>query len=381
MIYFDNAATTPVCTRVKEHMKFLIDEYANPSSQYAPAKLNYQRLYDAEKDILQLLNADPKEYNVYFTSGATESNNWALRSFAHKHNNKCAIIAPQTEHPSVHNTILDLYTRDGVRYRFVNSYGDGSIDLVDFVDACCERPHIPKMVSVMAVNNQLGTKQPIDYIGNVCEDIFGAEKVFHVDATQALGHMEIDMSDGIIDMLSGSAHKFGGLKGVGFLVCKKNLCIIPMIVGGKQNKNKRAGTENVLGIATTATALKDSYSNFEEKQKKICALRERILNGLTEDSYYLNGSIDGVPHIINISLKNISGYRAALFLEANHIYVSTTSACESDEAETTQNRVLQACGYDDERIKGAIRISLSHLNTEEECDKLVEVINQINGVV
>ena len=378
MIYFDNAATTPVAEPVKAQVVELLDKFANPSSRYAPAKEAYQMIYDSEKEILELLGADPKEYNVYFTSGATEANNWAISSFAHQNPNGCAIIASGIEHPSVHNAILKYSDESNYcKHRFAKTNKNGIIDADDLLEACFDFPSLPKMVSVMAVNNQLGTVQPIEYIGALCGEIFREKKLFHVDATQAVGHTGIDLGLGNIDMLSASAHKFGGLKGTGFLVCKKDLCITPMIVGGKQNKNRRAGTENVIGIVTTATALRESLKDLASKQKKICEMKEHILSGLIPGSYEVNGS-PNASGILNISLKNNTGDRASLYLEAKHIYVSTTSACESRESSEIKNRILEACGFDEERIRGAIRISLSADNTKEECDELIKELNYIN---
>ena len=377
MIYFDHAATTPLCDAVKEQIPILLDKFANPSSQYNPARDVYGDIYDAEREILSLLGVSPAEYNIYFTSGATESNNWALRSFAETRGKKCTIISSEIEHPSVYNTITDLSGQGKCKAYFAKTKGNGLVDVEDLIKLSYENNRSEKLVSIMAVNNQLGTVQPINDIGFVCKRAMKNEDLFHVDATQAIGHMDIKIKESNIDLLSASAHKFGGMKGVGFLICKKNLNIRPMITGGKQNKGKRAGTENVIGILTTATALRESMKDLNAKRIKIESLKNHILNGLEPGSFVLNSNAEeSAPNILNISLRDIFGDTAALYLESKEIYVSTTSACESGEK--IMNRVLAACGFDTKRINGALRISLSDKNTIEECDELIKAINYIN---
>lgn len=375
MIYFDNAATTPLCEPVKEQIKNSLKYYANPSSIYQPGRDEYIKIWSAERKILELLKVDPKKYDIYFTSGATEGNNWVLNWAA---NNRYKIITSALEHPSVYNTALKIQKKNRFAVSFSKIamwHDDGRIDASDMLDKIWKNNLFfkNKLVSVMAVNNQLGTIQPLSAIGAICEK---TGSIFHVDATQAVGHIGIDIDKSNIDILTASAHKFGGMKGTGFVICKKGIGFSPMIFGGKQNKNMRAGTENVLGITTTATALQDAMENLPEKQIHISKLRDYILFNLPSESYQLNGSIfHRCPGIINLSFYDISGYELALFLEAYGIYVSTNSACESGVEKS--NRVLEACGYDEDRINGAIRISLSDKNTLEECQALVRAITEI----
>lgn len=371
-IYMDNAATTPLCDSVKKEIVKSVEYFANPSSSYSIAKLEFAGIKLAEYEILRCLKLDHKKYNVYFTSGATEANNWVLR-WASSGKKKKRIITTGIEHPSVYNTALDIASKK-CEISFINANEEGLIDDEEVVRQIKNDKHgTISLISVMAVNNQTGAIQPLKRIGNACRE---NGIPFHVDATQAIGHIELDIEDNNIDMISASAHKFGGMKGIGFLVCKKDIKLKPFIFGGKQGKGLRAGTENVIGIKTTAEALKESMYLLDIKQKQIKAMRDYILKYIKADSYYLNGSNEHcVPGIINLSFKIISGYEMSIMLEANDILVSTTSACETGVEKT--NRVLRNCGYDETRIENSIRISLSDKNTIEECKKLVESINEI----
>lgn len=379
MIYFDNASTTPLCEPViKEIQKYPEHFHANPSNVYAPGITEYYRIRSAGQRILHLLDLDPHKYSIYFTSGATEANNWVLR-WANK--NRYKILTTGIEHPSVYNTAMDIKKR----HPFGVDIIDAKPNLLENCDGIANFYNITnklekksilypkKLLSVMAVNNQLGTKQQITALGRRCRY---NNCLFHVDATQALGHIEIDMVRDCIDFLTGSAHKFGGMKGTGFLICRKDIGLSPMITGGKQNGGMRAGTENVLGIITTPIALMDAMNDLDSKQKKIEKMRDYILSELPKDSYELNGNpFCTVPNIINLSFKDVTGQELATFLEAYCIYVSTNSACESNVEKS--NRVLKAFGFSDEQIKGSVRISLSNNNTMEECQEFVKAVKEI----
>ncbi len=382
MIYFDNASTTPLCEPVvKEIQKYTESFHANPSNTYAPGLSEFYKIRSAGLKILSLLNLDPHKYSIYFTSGATEANNWVLR-WANK--NRYKILTTGIEHPSVYNTAMDIKQRHPFGVDIVSakpsifSESDGLISFYNMVEKMKIKSILypKKLVSLMAVNNQLGTYQPISGIGRQCKK-YGC--LFHVDATQALGHIEVDMVRDCIDFLTGSAHKFGGMKGTGFLICKKNIELTPMITGGKQNGGKRAGTENILGITTTPIALADALENLEKKQNKIYRMRDYILDELPAGSFELNGSLFHiVPNILNLSFKEISGQELATFLEAYNIYVATNSACESDVEKS--NRVLKAFGYDDSTVRGSVRISLSNNNTMEECQEFVKAVKEILAI-
>ena len=379
MIYFDNAATMPICKPVVDEIgRYTQRFHANPSSPYPPGRVSYDMIRSSGIRILKLLNLDTHKYAIYFTSGATEANNWALR-WANSMRYK--IITSDTEHPSVYNTALDIKKKHPFGVEIVSSKSlfssdcDGLVSYYKITEALKRKSILyrNKLLSVMAVNNQLGTTQLISGFGRACKK-YGC--LFHVDATQAIGHIEIDMERDCIDILTGSAHKFGGMMGVGFLICKKNLGLTPMITGGKQNKGMRAGTENVLGIITTSIALADALNNLEEKQDKIGKMRNFILDELPKNSYILNGnSFHRIPNITNISFRDITGQELCTFLEAYGIYISTNSACESDVEKS--NRVLKAFGYDDDTVRGSVRISLSENNTMEECQEFVKAVTEI----
>lgn len=378
MIYMDNASTTPLCDAVKERIKksMGLDSFANPSNSYGIASNEYNKIRCAKIDTMIHFNGKLSKYDVYYTSGATESNNWALRSFAETFGKKGVIITDTIEHPSVYNTALDLKNKNKCTVVFVESTPYGIVDKNKLVREIKKRaPHRPTLVSLMAVNNQLGTIQPIKEVGLVCKE-YGA--YFHVDATQAIGRVKIDLENDNIDMLSFSAHKFGGMKGIGALICRKDLNITPLLTGGKQNHGKRAGTENVLGILTTKDALENALKDFYEKHVKLQEMEDYIVHNLRSDAFYVNGSKiygEKVPGFLSLSFRGISGYELSLMLEANKIYTSTTSACETGVEKI--NRVLAACGYDEDRIKGTIRITLSADNTMEECEELVKKINEL----
>lgn len=317
-----------------------------------------------------MLGAPSDEYSLYFTSGGTESNNWALRSLAKagKENGKTKIISTSIEHPSVYNTLMDL-KRDGFDIVMVKPDSTGILNPHDIVSEIDDKTIL---VSVMTVNNIIGTIQPVEEIGKICRD---RGVIFHTDCVQGVGQIPISMSETNIDMLSASAHKFGGMKGVGFLICKDDINLKPMITGGKQNGNKRAGTENVLGIATTESALSQSLHRLDEKMDYVTHLRTKILYGLS-DVCKLNGSLEHrVPNNINISLDmGISGAELAVLLESDDIIVSTTSACETGSK--SLDRTLLECGFEEDRINKSIRVTTSANTTIGDCNKFIEAVRK-----
>lgn len=371
MIYFDNAATTPF----KECVKNVIidslenDEFANPSSGYKLAKDEYFKIYTARKNILKNITSYPDLYKLYFTSGGTESNNWAIQSVANMYSGsyKNKIISTTIEHPSVYNTLKHL-EENGYEVVYVKPNKEGIVSVSDISDNIDERTIL---VSVMMVNNQTGSIQPIEEIGKICRS---RGVLFHSDCVQAVGHIEVDMDRMNIDMMSASAHKFGGMKGTGFLAVNSKYDIENMMYGGKQNIGKRPGTENVIGISSMSEAL--DYSCFYRNvfKEHISKMRKYIIDNIKAE-FIVNGSEDNCyPGIINLGFKNVNKDDLILILEANGIMVSATSACETGEE--TKNRVLSEMNVPEEYMNGSIRISLYENNSIEECKKFVDTINE-----
>lgn len=369
MIYMDNAATTPVSNSVKLCMQSLIDEFENPSSSYKPSRDIYCKILEAKESILESLGADKSGWNVYFTSGGTESNNWALRGILEavkkKDPSRNRLVISSVEHPSVYNTAMAL---EGFKVSVVHPDSSGVI-IPKALDAFVDEH--TALVSIMAVNNQVGTIEPVKEYASICHKN-GA--LFHSDCVQAVGHIPLYLDNLDVDLISASSHKFGGLKGSGFLCVKNNIELGNLMFGGKQNSGKRPGTESLINIVTTARALDECAEKMSSYIEKTSQMRNKIVTLLKDSAidFIVNGSwVRRAPGNLNISFKNIDGSELATLLEADGIYISTTSACETGEK---QNRVLKEIKVPDEFINGTIRISLSENNTEEECSVVADSI-------
>lgn len=358
IIYADNAATTRPIDKVVETMvRYHCEYYGNPSSRHVAAKKPIEALSNSKKIISDCINCDESE--IYFTSGGTESDNWAIEGIL-KTTKKTQIIISCIEHPAIIEKCNQLEKR-GYNVIKIGVDKTGSIIISELEKAINNNTAI---VSIMHVNNEIGTIQKIKEISTI---VHNHGSILHTDAVQSMGHIKIDVKEMGIDLLSGSGHKFNGPKGVGFLYCKKSIAFDPMIVGGHQQDNMRAGTENIPGIIGMAMALKDNYDKMDVNQNHILKL-ERIIRDILTNSdidYVINENKKSkMPGILSISFKKISGEALVDILSMKKICVSTGSACNSKNTEISH--VLKAINIDQAYIKGTIRISLGRFNTENE---------------
>lgn len=371
IIYFDNAATTPIRPEVYDAMRPYIEScYGNPSSVYKLARESKKAIDLARKQVADAINADMDE--IFFTGCGSESDNWAIKgvALALKDRGK-HIITTCIEHHAILHT-CEFLEENGyeVTYIPVDEYGMVSAD--DIKKAI--RPDTI-LVSVMTANNEIGTIEPIKEIGAVCRE---KGIYFHTDAVQAVGHIKIDVKEMNIDLLSLSGHKIGAPKGIGALYIRKGVKIKNLIHGGQQEKGKRAGTENVIGIAALGKAIELAVSEMEDTTERLKYLRDKIINGVLKNIEYsrLNGHPEErLPGNVNISFEFIEGESMLLMLDAKGICASSGSACTSGSLDPSH--VLLAIGLPHEKAHGSLRISLGYQNTEEEVDKLLEVLPPI----
>lgn len=350
LIYLDHASTTPICEAAKKVILEHIDDFGNPSSVHELGLKARMLIEDARERIAKCINAEPDE--IYFTSGGSEANTWALNEFN--------TITTELEHHSVNAT----------RYMDVNNDGIADINVYKGLTYW-----IYDAVSCMYVNNELGTIQFIKEIAEIAHD---KKKWFHTDAVQAMGHIPIDVKDLNCDMLSASGHKFGAPKGIGFLYIKKNGPKLDSLInGGKQEQGIRGGTENVLGIVSMAVALDDAVEHMEERNTHIKYLRDKMLSKLLEiPGSHLNGSIENrVVSNINIRFDGVLGSRLVTLCSLYGVYISSGSAC--NEGVSVPSHVLKAIGLTNEEALNSVRITLGHENTEQEIDQSVEIITKL----
>ena len=369
-IYLDNSATTKPYQEVVDKMVLaLTTQYGNPSSIYKKGIEVEREIKEIRRNIARSLGA--KETEIYFTSGGTECNNTIIRSVANLNKKtKNHIISTVIEHPSVLNTLKDLEA-DGFEVTYLPVGKDGKISLEDFKNAIKKETIL---VSVMHVNNEIGTIQPIEEIGKYLKSL--DEKVyFHVDGVQSYAKIKFRPSRYNIDFMSVSGHKLHGPKGIGFMYVKENNRIKPLLTGGGQEIGIRSGTENVPGIYGIGEAVRILNQDLEGTIDKIRGLRdllkEEILANI--DNVKINSPEDGVCHVLNVSFRGVRGEVLLHYLEQKEIYVSTGSACSSKKK---GSHVLNAIGLTPDEIEGAIRFSLSDLNTKEEIMKTVEVLKE-----
>ena len=367
IIYADNAATTAMDDEVLEIYRDLITNYYGNSSQpYSFVRQNKIKLKEAREIIAKCINADPDE--IFFTSGGTESNNWAIKCAGEQ--NKKKIITSEIEHHSILNS-CEFMQSNGYQIELLPVNKNGIISKDDLINKLDENT---KLVSVMMANNEVGTVEPIK---ELCEIAHRKNVIFHSDAVQALGHIKIDVKELGIDLLSASAHKFNGPKGIGFLYIKKDTKIYPFHDGGKQEKGLRAGTEDVASIFSMAIALKNNCDNVQQNTKKLLLLENIITSYLNKESidYIKNGDIHHIPGNISLSFKNVSGEMLLHRLDLKGIMVSTGSACDGMDDQVSH--VIKALNVPTEYIAGTIRISLSKKNTEEEAKIIAKAIVEI----
>ena len=368
-IYADCAATTPMSKKAIEAMlPYLDNAYGNPSSMHSLGQKSKRALVNARENISKILNCQPRE--IIFTSGGSEADNQAILSAAAigKTQGKMHIISSSIEHPAVLKT-LDKLKKQGFDITLLDVDKSGIVDIKK-LEAAIRNDTI--LVSIMYVNNELGTIQPIRAIGSICKK---HNIIFHTDAVQAAGHLPIDVANDNIDMLSLSAHKFFGAKGVGLLYAKKELSLISLIEGGPQERAKRAGTENVPAIAAMSAALSEATANIESNNQKLSILGDRLKNALLKiPGSFLNGDeLNRIPGSLNIGFDGIEGEALLLLLDQRGICVSTGSACASGS--NNPSHVLLAIGRNSTQAKSSIRISLAYYATIEEIDYMIAAIN------
>ena len=370
LIYMDNAATTPVYPEVYEAMKpYFSEVYSNPSAVYTFAGKAGRAVDDARQTIASVINAKPEE--VYFTAGGSESDNWAIIGAAEGNCNKGKhIITTRIEHHAVLNTCKYLEKHGfEVTYLDVDTYGRVSPE--DVENAI--RPDTI-LISVMTANNEIGSIQPIEEIGGIA----GKHGVlFHTDAVQAMGHIKIDVEKMNIDMLSASAHKLNGPKGVGLMYIRKGIAIPSFIHGGAQERGRRAGTLNVPGIVGFATAARMAEESLTERNQYVTGLRDyfidRALGGI--DGSRLNGDrINRLPNNVNLSFPGINGETLLILLDQNGICASSGSACSSGSLDPSH--VLTAIGLSDQEAGSSLRFTLSEQNTRDDVDYTIDIIKK-----
>ena len=370
MIYFDNAATTKLDENVLETMlPYLKNSFGNPSSIYKLAQQNRIAIENSRDKIAKIINANPNE--IYFTSGGTESDNWALKCIAQTYQNKGKhIITSSIEHHAVLHSCKYLESQ-GFRVTYLPVDKDGVVDLDVLKKSICPDTIL---ISIIFANNEIGTIQPIEEIGKIAHE---NNIIFHTAAVKAMGAIPIDVKKLNIDALSMSAHKFYGPKGIGALYLSKGIKIIPLIDGGAQEMQKRAGTENVAAIVGMATALENAYANLEANNNYIKDLRDKIIDGILKIPHTrLNGHrTKRLPNNVNISFEFIEGESLLLLLDSKDIYASSGSACTSGSLDPSH--VLLAIGLPHEIAHGSLRITLGKHNTQQDVDTLLSVLPEI----
>lgn len=370
-IYADNAATTKLSPKALEAMlPYFQIEYGNPSSFYREGQQAKSAIEDARIKIARCIGADYKE--ITFTSGGSEADNQALLTAAAigKRKGKMHIISTAFEHHAVLHMLKKL-EKEGFEITLLDVHENGIVT-ADEVEAAIREDTC--LVSVMFANNEIGTVQPIAAIGAVCA---AHGVLFHTDAVQAVGHMAIDVKAMHIDMLSSSAHKFHGPKGTGFLYARRGILLQALICGGAQEKSKRAGTENVPAIVGMATALEEMCAGIDENAKKVAALRDKLIAGLSRIEHCaLNGdATNRLPSNVNFCFEGIEGESLLLLLDDKGICASSGSACTSGSLDPSH--VLMAIGRPHEVAHGSLRLTLSEENTEEDIDYIVKSVKEV----
>lgn len=375
VIYADNSATTKLNEKAYEAMRlYLLEEYSNPSQPYSFARKSKLALKQARETIAKCINAEPNE--IYFTSGGTESDNWAIKGSAFAFGDKRSIITSVFEHHAILRS-CEFVEQLGypVKYLPVNRIGEVEPESLKNLIT-----NTTGLVSIMLANNEIGTIQKIMILADIAHE-YGA--VFHTDAVQALGHIPVDVKELGVDLLSASAHKFGGPKGVGFLYIKNDTNISPYLNGGSQESSKRAGTENVAAIVGMAVALEESVNNiiclqslYAEEEYFISRLKQA---GFVEEKDFIwNGNHERdkhLPGLINISLKNKDGEALMHRLDLKGIIISTGAACDS--INTQVSHVIKAIGVPADFANGTIRISLGTGVNRAEVSAITDALIEI----
>ena len=371
-VYADNAATTAMSQVAIQAMLPYFDKvYGNPSSLHSVGQVAKEALDEARKTVAECLGCEPRE--IIFTSGGSEADNQAILSAARfgARKGRKHIISTAFEHHAVLHTLQKL-EKEGfeVTYLDVNN-ANHNVSAQQVKDAIREDTCL---VTVMYANNEIGSVLPIAEIGAICKE---AGIPFHTDAVQAVGHIKIDVKEQNIDMLSLSAHKFHGPKGVGALYVRKGFPLVNVIEGGAQERGKRAGTENIAAICGMAAAMKDACDHIDENMPRVAAMRDKLIEGLSRIPHCaLNGDpVNRLPNNVSFCFEGIEGESLLLYLDANGICASSGSACTSGSLDPSH--VLLAIGRVHDVAHGSLRLSLSDYNTMEEMDHILTVVPQI----
>lgn len=375
MIYLDNAATTKTAPEVVEAMlPYFTEYYGNAGGIYGLGSRSKKAVISAKETIAATLGAEPNE--IYFTAGGTESDNWAIKAVYEAYRDKGNhIITSKIEHHAVLHT-CEFLAKQGAQITFLDVDENGLVDLEQLRKAICPDTIL---ISIMFANNEIGTIQPVKEIGEIAAE-HGI--LFHTDAVQAYGQLPIDVKEYHIDMLSASGHKFNGPKGVGFLYIGKKARIHSFIHGGRQERGRRAGTENVPGIAGLEAAVKRAYRIMEEKTGKEIELRDYLISRIWQEipGARLNGHrIRRLPGNVNFSFESVESESALIMLDMRGICASGGSVCTTGSLDPSH--VLLAIGSSPEAARSALRLTLCEENTKEEMDVVVEELARIVGKI
>ena len=371
-VYADNAATTYISETAMNTLVDCLKNYnSNPNSLHTEGQITAEKLAESREKVAKAINAaNPNE--IYFTSGGSEADNQALLSAARvlKDKGKKHLVSLNNEHHAILHTLKKL-EKEGFEVTLLAPESNGIVDVNKVRDAIREDT---ALVSIMFANNEMGAIQPIPEIGAICKE---KGVLFHTDAVQAAAHLPIDVQAMNIDMLSMSAHKFHGPKGVGVLYARNGIRLVNVIEGGAQERGKRAGTCNVPGDAALAAALEEGVANMEANAKKTAALRDRLIQGLSDIPHSkLNGDpVKRLPGNVNYSFEGVEGESLLLALDEEGIRCSSGSACTSESLDPSH--VLMGMGVPVEAAHGSLRFSLNEENTEEEVDYIIEKVHEI----
>ena len=370
-VYADNAATTQMSrTAIEAMLPYMETIYGNPSSLHSVGQQAAEALQSARERVAKCLNASPRE--IYFTSGGSEADNQAILSAARlgERKGKKHIISTAFEHHAVLHTLKKL-EKEGFEVELLPVGPTGTVTAQQVADAIREDTCL---VTVMYANNEIGSILPITEIGRVCRE---AGVLFHTDAVQAAGHIPIDVKAQSIDMLSLSAHKFHGPKGIGLLYARQGVPLTSLIEGGAQERGKRAGTENIPAIMGMAAALEEACAHIDENAEKVSALRDRLIAGLSNIPHSaLNGDpVNRLPGNVSFCFEGIEGESLLLLLDAKGICASSGSACTSGSLDPSH--VLLAIGRPHEVAHGSLRLSLCEWNSDEDVDRILEAVPEV----
>ena len=377
-IYMDNGATTKMSDKAIQVMTDTMKNvYGNPSSMHSLGHEAARTVRAARMTVANILNGDRDE--VFFTSGGSEADNWAIRGAAAvgKAKGKIHLITTQIEHHAVLHTMQAL-EKEGFRVTYLPVDKEGMVTPEQVAEAICDDT---ALVSIMTANNEIGTILPIKEIGALCRE---KKILFHTDAVQAVGHISLDVKDMNIDMLSASAHKFYGPKGIGFLYCRKGVRIPNLIEGGAQERGRRAGTENVPAICGMAAALEEAVAEMEEENLRLSKMRDRLMEGILKMPYTrINGSrTSRLPGNVNACFQGIEGESLLISLDLVGVCASSGSACTSGSLDPSH--VLLAIGLPHEIAHGSLRLSMGKFNKEEDVDYVLEqlpiIVNRLRDM-